>query len=324
MGDPVFYSVFAQEMKAYLDLQVSFGWKERSYLTTLRLFDRFCIEQGIGTLEFTKEHAATWVTKRDSEATTTHYSRVNTSKQFLAYLSKKGYDVFVVRDVKFTASGFQPHIFTDDEINRYFTAADEFASSYNRKDAIQYPILFRLLYCCGMRINEALGVRKRDVDLDTGIIKLFETKNDCERLIVLGVDMKCLMRQFADKCFYLIDDNGYIFTTSNGSRLSGEKIYWVHREFLRRAGIPFLGDSLGPRVHDWRHTMAVRSFKQIADMGMDMYVALPILSAYLGHKTIYATERYVRLTMSIYPYIEERFGSKADEVFRKAVIYEED
>ena len=38
--------------------------------------------------------------------------------------------------------------------------------------------------------------------------------------------------------------------------------------------------------------MAVYSFKQMTDSGLDMYVALPILSTYLGHKTIFATEKY--------------------------------
>lgn len=46
-----------------------------------------------------------------------------------------------------------------------------------------------------------------------------------------------------------------------------------------------------------------------------MYVALPILSTYLGHKTIYATEQYVRLTMSLFPYIEKQFKDKIDAVF---------
>jgi hypothetical protein len=51
------------------------------------------------------------------------------------------------------------------------------------------------------------------------------------------------------------------------------------------------------------------------DNGMDMYVALPILSAYLGHKTIMATERYLRLTVSMFPYLEEKFSKTLDEVF---------
>ena len=55
-----------------------------------------------------------------------------------------------------------------------------------------------------------------------------------------------------------------------------------------------------------------------------MYVALPILSAYLGHKGIDSTERYVRLTMSIYPHIEERFRAKIEEIFGGCSSNEED
>jgi integrase len=231
------------------------------------------------------------------------------------FLSQKGYSVYVTKDIKFKPTEFQPYIYTEDEIRRYFHAVDTYESARNRKAAIQYPVLFRLLYCCGTRINETLGIRKQDVDLENGIVKLFETKNDCERYIVLGEDLRVLVKQFAEKCFYLLDDRDYIFTTSTGGRMRGDAIYEVHRLFLRQAGIPYLGGGKGPRIHDWRHTMAVCSFKKMVDDGMDMYVALPILSTYLGHKTIFATERYIRLTMGIYPYIEEKFKSKLDKVF---------
>ena len=89
----------------------------------------------------------------------------------------------------------------------------------------------------------------------------------------------------------------------------------VHRLFLNRAGIPYIGGGNGPRIHDFRHHMAIQSFKQMIDSGLDMYVALPILSTYLGHKTIFATERYIRLTMQIYPYIEEKFHKSVDYIF---------
>jgi integrase len=253
--------------------------------------------------------------RRDLEASTTHYSRVNGIKQFLKYLEKKGFDVYITRDVKFKPTEFQPHIYTDDEIERYFRVVDACKTSRNRKDAIQYPVLLRLLYCCGTRINETLGIRKCDVNLQSGIVKLHETKNNRERYVILGDDMQSLMVQFADKCFYLLADEGYVFTNANGGRLSGDTIYDSHRNFLRLAGIPFLGDGLGPRIHDWRHTMAVKSFKQMIDSGLDMYVALPILSTYLGHKGIDSTERYVRLIASMYPYIEERFRVKIEEIF---------
>jgi integrase len=156
-----------------------------------------------------------------------------------------------------------------------------------------------------------------------GIIKLVEVKNNCERYIVTGSDMRELLNRFADKTFYLIDDDDYIFLSARGERRQGHRIYEIHRMILKEAGIPFLGNSNGPRLHDWRHTFAVRSFKQMVDSGMDMYVALPVLSTYLGHKTIYATERYVRLTMELYPYIGEKFSGKFSEVFGKGGYHDQ-
>ena len=55
--------------------------------------------------------------------------------------------------------------------------------------------------------------------------------------------------------------------------------------------------------------------------GTDMYVALPILSTYLGHGTIMATERYRRLTLEMFPEIEEKMGKTAEKVFG-GIVYE--
>ena len=323
MEKTTFASIFASEMIEYLQDKISSGFKEKSFVYHLKNFDRFCLDCALTTPSFTRELADGWIKRRKSEASTTHYARINAIKQFLIYLTNKGFDVFVTWDIAFKQTSFQPHIYTEDEIQKYFSVVDTFDSSRNKKDRIQYPVLFRLLYCCGTRINETLGIRKQDVDLDAGIIKLFETKNDCERYIVLGDDLASLMRQFASRCFYLLNEEDYIFTSANGGRLSGDSIYQHHRLFLKKAGIPFIGDSQGPRIQDWRHTFSVNSFKQMTDAGTDLYVALPILSAYLGHKTIYATERYIRLTMNIFPDIEKKFREKIDVVFGE-VDHEDD
>ena len=318
MSRPKFNSVFANEINSYLDYKISAGYLEKSFCNHLRNYDQFCICHEITKPVFTAELAEKWIKRNDNEATTTHYSRINGVKQFLIYLSRKGYDVFVTRDICFKPTDFQPYIYSDDEVIQYFSAVDTFDSTRNKKDKIQYPILFRILYCCGTRINETLGIRKKDVDLESKIIKLFETKNNCERYIVLGDDLASLMHQYADKCFYLLDEDDYIFTTANGGRLTGDSIYEHHRLFLQKSGIPFRGNGEGPRIHDWRHHFSVYSFKQMIDAGTDMYVALPVLSTYLGHKTIFATERYVRLTMSLFPYIEKQFKDKLETVFGEA------
>jgi integrase/recombinase XerD len=62
----------------------------------------------------------------------------------------------------------------------------------------------------------------------------------------------------------------------------------------------------------------VNAFKRMADSGMDMYVALPILSTYLGHSTIMATERYLKLTLELFPEIRDKMEKSMEEVFREA------
>lgn len=310
-----FVSVFADEIQNYINDKAAAGYNGENFRRSLANFDKFCTEQAIKTPVFTTRHASSWLKQRENESHTTHYSRINTSKHFLKYLRMKGYDVYVVRDIKYKGTDFAPYIYSDDETERYFLAVDSHSSGRNRKDAIQYPVMFRILYCCGTRINETLGIRKQDVDLDKGILLLNQTKNNRQRYVVVGDDLRELLKDYADKCFYLLNDTDYIFTNANGGRLDKKTVYEKHRRFLFQAGIPYQGDGTGPRIHDWRHHMAVYSFKRMADSGLDMYVALPILSAYLGHKTIFATEKYVRLTLQLFPYIEEKFHPLVDRIF---------
>jgi integrase len=310
-----FSSVFADEINAYIADRVAAGYDENSYRVYMIAFDRFCNAHAMTEPVFTIGDASAWIEQRDTESHTTHYSRVNASKHFLAYLSIKGYNVYVVRDVKYKGTDFQPHIYTDDETTRYFRAVDSYASTVNRKDALQYPVIFRILYCCGTRINETLGIKKEDVDLGKGIIRLNESKNNKQRYVVCGEDLRLLLNLYANRCFYLLANDDYIFTNANGGRIDEKSVYENHRAFLRQAGIPYVGGGEGPRIHDWRHHMAVYSFKQLTDSGLDMYVALPILSTYLGHKTIFATEKYVRLTLQLFPYIEEKFHGMAERIF---------
>lgn len=227
-----FKSVFADEIQNYINDKNSAGYNGANFRQNLISFDRFCTEQEIKEPVFTTYHASKWLEQRATESHTTHYSRINASKHFLKYLSIKGYDVYVVRDIKYKGTDFQSHIYTDTEVKNYFLAVDSHYSIINRKDAIQYPVLFRILYCCGTRINETLGIRKKDVDLDKGIILLNETKNDKQRYVVMGDDLLGLVNEYADKCFYLLNDDDYIFTNANGGRLDEKTIYEKHREFL--------------------------------------------------------------------------------------------
>lgn len=308
-------SVFGDEMRKYLEMKAAHGFQMRSYYYQLKIFDQFCLQSGIVSPVFTMKDAHIWSMVDGDEGDRRYCNRLSVVNGFLKFLKAKGYNVAIPETVPYKKSDFKPHIYTNDEIARYFNAIDQYYTKKAKINAIQFPVLFRLFYCCGTRLEETLCIRVKDLNLREGIIRLTETKNHRERFIVMGDDLLDLMTSYADKYFYLLSEDDYIFNTGRGTRYSKDRIYTVHREILQYAGIPFYGDKKGPRIHDWRHTFAVRSFKHMIDSGMDMYTALPILSTYLGHKSIYDTEKYLRLTISIYPYIEKKCRDQMNAVF---------
>lgn len=308
-------SVFGDEMRTYLVMKAAHGFQMKSYYYQLKIFDQFCIQSGVIAPVFTMKDAHAWSMVDGDEGDRRYCNRLSVAKNFLVYINAKGYDVAIPESVPYKESEFKPHIYTDDETARYFNAIDRYYTERAKINSVQFPVMFRLFYCCGTRLNETLCIRVRDLDLREGTIRLTETKNHKERFVVMGDDLMDLMVSYADKYFYLLSEDDYIFNSSRGTLYSKDRIYTIHRETLQYAGIPFYGDKKGPRIHDWRHTFAVRSFKQMIDSGMDMYTSLPILSTYLGHKSIYDTEKYLRLTMSIYPYIEEKCRDQMEAVF---------
>jgi integrase/recombinase XerD len=78
----------------------------------------------------------------------------------------------------------------------------------------------------------------------------------------------------------------------------------------------------GPRLHDLRHTFAVHSLQNWIIQGRDTYILLPILSAYLGHKNIYATEKYLRLTSEMYPNTLKKVKDTCGEIIPEVINYE--
>lgn len=69
--------------------------------------------------------------------------------------------------------------------------------------------------------------------------------------------------------------------------------------------------------HDLRHTFAVHSLAKMAEEGMDLYCSLPILSTYLGHQSLRATNNYVRLTSEMYPELIRKIDIIGFDIFPK-------
>ena len=115
------------------------------------------------------------------------------------------------------------------------------------------------------------------------------------------------LRKYLEEMPEYKSNDAPVFYYRYGEQLSVSSVYGRFRMTLRQSGIPYEGKLRGPRLHDFRHTFAVTAMNHLSDKGYDLYVSLPILSAYLGHAGIQSTERYVRLT-------EDRLSTVTDSI----------
>lgn len=158
------------------------------------------------------------------------------------------------------------------------------------------PVIFRILYGCGLRVSEVVGLRYKDVNLEDGILTIREAKTDRDRYIPLSDSVKEACISYADKIWWE-KDSDFFFLAPDKTMISPMTVYQRYRRYLEVAGISHGGKGQGPRLHDIRHTFAVHVLQKWIKEDADLTAMLPILSAYMGHKTVRSTAQYLRLTV---------------------------
>ena len=310
-------SVFSGNLNVFVTRRAAEGKTTRTCMGAFSIFDGFCVDHGIATPVFTQDMGYDWMRSRPNESDKTRENRIYWVNRLLLQMKEDGFNVHPTGTVR-VVDKFAPHIYTAEETAKYFLAVDSYDVWRQPYFRMVLPILFRVLLGCGTRLHETLMIRKEDVDLEIGTLRLRETKTAKERIVAMPANLSGMMAKYAEKCFFLKEDQSCLFSKPNGEPIRDRFIYGVHRNVLQLAGIPFIGGGKGPRVHDWRHTFAVRAYKHMHDSGMDMYVSLPVLSTYLGHSDIIATERYVRIAVDAYPYLEDSINKHLQEITKEA------
>lgn len=311
MSSLTFHSIMAHDFKEFVQLKRNLGYKYSTAEYLLRDFDTFLLRKGIKEPILTKDLFEEWMTRRQHEKGSTYRGRCTVAVQFARYMSDTGRPCFIPRIPKTKVTGFVAHIFTEDEVKRFFYACDRLVLRSLKKDSviIMLPALFRLLYGTGIRVTEAIMLKDKDVNLKENHIVLHDTKNRKERIVPITETLAVVCREYRAyrEMLPVINDREYFFLSLAGKRcLNNGTIYTWFRTILHLAGIPHKGKHQGPRVHDFRHTFSVHSLAKMSEEGSDLYCSLPTLSAYLGHCSIQSTNNYVRLYEGLYPDLIKR------------------
>lgn len=297
-----YQGVYAPFIEQYIVFKKNLGYKFVDAEYTYAIFDRFSIEQELTNIGITKEVADKWALKRLNESDSTRYRRIMYLIQLANFLNEAGYPSYIPKLPGTYKSTFTPYIFSQKQLQSIFKACDTLESKGNMNSSHNViPILFRVLYGTGIRIGEAIALKNKDVHLKERYFIIRDSKNGQERMVPLTESLARVCEQYRRSLPGPCEPEHYFFVKLNGQKCSAGAIYEWFRKVLRIAGISHGGKGHGPRLHDFRHAFSVYSLVQMAKSGLDLYYSLPVLSAYLGHQSLEATDRYVRLTSDLYP-----------------------
>jgi integrase len=314
-----FSGPLAKQCREFILQKQALGLKYGTETGLLGAFDRYLRDSGAPENALLKEYVVGFAAKQLGESDKSFSNRGTVLRLFGEYMGRMGYESYVLPYYEKHISSFVPYIYTHDEIKRIFAELDRTPYRSQGKYAHKvYPMLFRILYGCGLRIGEALGLKPRNVDLNTGIMRLENTKWNSERLVPMSDSLLIECRNYCNE-MHSTGRFEYFFPSSlvNGTAVSGCAAHAELKRVLAKCKI-----TEKARIHDFRHTFCVHLLNKWASDGKDIYICLPNLSKYIGHSKISATEDYLRLTAEVYPEVTQTFEAHFGEVIPEVVTFE--
>lgn len=322
-------SDLAGAIQNYISLKQQSGMKFEAQERYLRHFDTFYSSNGFDGVTLTKEMVNDFIYDKN-ERPGSHRNKELIMRDFAIYLADRGHHAYVVSvKTDLPRCKFIPHILSDDEIRRFFTAIDNYPQSYPQarfsyRNSVD-PVLFRFLYSTGVRISEALNLTLNDVNMDSGIVTIRAAKNMKDRLIPMADNLSKRIAVFVAGFHRFSNGRMFLFPGYHNGKMGQmdkSTAYTHFRDYLLMADIPHT--AVGPRVHSFRHGFAVKCLKNWVLAGNDLTVMLPYLSAYMGHSDFRATQYYLRLTSDLYPEIVRRAEAEFGYVIPEwEVVYDE-
>jgi integrase/recombinase XerD len=309
------HSPLASHIEAFLNEKRVCGYRYAAERETLHRFDRFLCDQGCPRDELPRTLVERWTAKQPHERPRTHKARLMIVSQFARYLRRQGVTDHVPdsRLAPVIRLDFTPYIFTREQVRRIFEQADRLpVDSRSPERHLIMPELFRVLYGCGLRAGEAVRLRVKDVD--QGVLTIREGKFGKDRLVPLAPALTERLRRYT-QALKLVDPETVFFPAPRKTPYNIGTLYHLYRRFLHASAIAHGGRGKGPRLHDLRHTFAVHCLERWYRQDADLNARLPLLVAYLGHKNLSGTQRYLRLTPTVFPDITARL-----EAFFQSVL----
>jgi integrase len=180
-----------------------------------------------------------------------------------------------------------PYIFSPEEIGRLVQAAAQLRPRRSLRP-LTFSTLFGLLAVTGLRVSEALHLRLDDLRTDALVIR--ETKFHKTRLVPLHPSTTAALTRYLERRQRVASIQDHLFVSLKRTPLCYETVRRAFREVCANAG---LQQSSHLRLHDLRHSMAVRALEACPHGRNQVTPHMLALSTYLGHASVRGTYWYL-------------------------------
>lgn len=201
-----------------------------------------------------------------------------------------------------------PHIYTDMEIRALLAATVHLHPPGGLRGACCKAI-FGLIASTGLRLSEAIGLKRMDIDLHQGLLHIRDAKFGKSRLVPLHHTTTHALKQYArrrdDDPATLQGETFFVGDYARPVRTDGAE--YAFRALRRRLQWKSRGDHPAPRIHDLRHTFICRTLQRWYEEGVDIDCNILALSTYVGHAKITDTYWYVTATPELMAVAARRF-----------------
>lgn len=310
---------FAAYLQAFIDEKRRLGCRYAEEERLAHKFDEMSMEHDC-SCGLSPELVNGFIQYQPNWQATTQKRHISFLRNFGCYLlnhdiqvSLPGHDA-----LRAAAVNFKPYIFSHEEIGKLFRLADQIHPNC-RRSHIFYPVLFRVLYGTGIRISEALHLTMDDVDLENQVIRVVNPKNHKDRHLPINSSLAEYCSWYCRKIHPVYSGDGLFFLSNRGDgHYSRNNIQVYFNALICRMGIPYHGyKGGGPHLHCLRHTFCVHSLEKMLRENVPHGTALQLLSAYMGHRSLSATSRYLQLTAEAFPDLMEKLESMYGDIFPK-------
>ena len=256
------------------------------------------------------ELALSWVSLPKTASPRYRATRLSIVRSFARYLAAQD-GCSEVPDRRLLGRNYyraQPHIYSDSEVQDLLLAAAKLKPTY-RLRPLTYCTLFGLLASTGLRISEALKLKKEHVDLVQSVMRIERTKFRKSPLVPFHSTVAKAMRRYTGERDQDPSERNSdaFFVGGHGKPLPYPTVQYTFRRLRTQLGWRANGMLPKPRIQDLRHTFACSRLLRWYQQGIDVDQAIAALSTYLGHGKVTDTYWYLTGTPQLLSIAGERF-----------------